>query len=86
MSCLDLRHFEKIKQVSSTKLTNWYKTFVIENIFFQGLILIGANLKSQKILLPKCLGASSKKIKQVHNTKTYSFFFGKDFFSQHFDT
>jgi len=48
MSCLALRHFRKIKQVSSTKLTNWYKTFVVENKNLHRLILLGANPKSQK--------------------------------------
>jgi hypothetical protein len=44
---------EKIKQVSSTKLTNWYKNISRwkTNKFFHRLTFLGANLKASKILL-----------------------------------
>jgi len=55
LSCLPLRHhFEKIKQVSSTKLTNWYKKTLSRWFFFLiNISVIDANLKVSKILLPK---------------------------------
>jgi len=39
---------EMMQNYLSTKLTNWYKTFVVENKNLHRLILLGANLKSQK--------------------------------------
>ncbi len=50
---LNFKIFEKIKQVSSTKLTNWYKNISRwkTNGFFHRLIFFGAILKVSKILL-----------------------------------
>ena len=47
---LKFKVFEKIKQVSSTKLTNWYKNISRwkTNKFFHRLIFLGANLKVSK--------------------------------------
>ena len=63
---LNFKIFEKIKQVSSTKLTNWYKNISRwkTNEFFHRLIFLGANLKVSKILL-QSLRASFR------NTKNY---------------
>ncbi len=60
---LNFKVFEKIKQVSSTKLTNWYKTSVVEkqDKLFHRLIFLGANLKSQKILLSTLRASFPKK-------------------------
>ena len=78
---LKFKIFEKIKQVSSTKLTNWYKNISRwkTNKFFHRLISLGANLKVSKILL-QSLRASFRKTKnyfvwkkkstQVQNTGT----------------
>ena len=62
---LSFKIFEKIKQVSSTKLTNWYKNISRwkTNKFFHRLIFFGANLKVSKILLPS-LRASFRKTKK----------------------
>ncbi len=62
---LSFKIFEKIKQVSSTKLTNWYKNISRwkTNKFFHRLIFLGANLKVSKILL-QSLRASFRKAKK----------------------
>ena len=80
---LKFKVFEKIKQVSSTKLTNWYKTLVGERIkrneLFHRLIFLGANRKVSKILLLSLRASFSKieklfclkkKSTQVQNTGT----------------
>ena len=61
---LNFKVFEKIKQVSSTKLTNWYKNISRRKTdkFFHRLIFLGANLKVSKILL-QSLRASFRKMK-----------------------
>ncbi len=71
MSCLILRFFEKIKQVSSTKLTNWYKNISRwkTNKFLHRLIFLGANLKVSKILL-QSLRASFRKTKNYFSGKS----------------
>ncbi len=64
---LNFKIFEKIKQVSSTKLTNWYKIisrWKQTNPFTDLFFFLGANLKVSKILL-QSLRASFR------NTKNY---------------
>ena len=61
---LNFKISEKIKQVSSTKLTNWYKNISLwkTNKFFHRLIFLDAKLKVSKILL-QSLRASFRKSK-----------------------
>ena len=68
---LNFKIFEKIKQVSSTKLTNWYKNISRwkTNKFFHRLIFLGANLKVSKILL-QSLRASFRKMKNYLSGKS----------------
>ena len=63
---LNFKVFEKIKQVSSTKLTNWYKNISLwkTNRFFHRLIFLNAKLKVSKILL-QSLRASFRKTKKL---------------------
>ena len=63
---LNFKISEKIKQVSSTKLTNWYKNISPwkTNKFFHRLIFLDAKLKVSKILL-QSLRASFPKTKKI---------------------
>ena len=69
---LNFKVFEKIKQVSSTKLTNWYKKNISRwktNKFFHRLIFLGANPKVSKY----CSRASE----HLFRKKTKNYFSGK---------
>jgi len=68
---LNFKIFEKIKQVSSTKLTNWYKNISRwkTNELFHRLIFLGANLKVSKILL-QSLRASFRTTKNYLSGKS----------------
>ncbi len=67
MSCFNFKVFEKIKQVSSTKLTNWYKNISRwkTNKFFHRLIFPRCEPKSLKILLSSLRASFSKNEKKL---------------------
>ena len=74
------KKYLKIKQVSSTKLTNWYKNISLwkTNRFFHRLIFLDVKLKVSKILLQSLRASFQTKrkiiyleiINQVRNTGT----------------